>query len=190
MLETLIVRWGYVAIGFGTFFEGEAVLVLAGALAHQGLLSLPLVMVSATIGSVAGDQLWFQLGRRFGQPFLDRRPAWSATVDRVRRLLARYGSAFVFGFRFIYGIRTVTPALLGISGYPPPRFVWLNLTGAIVWACALGSAGWLLGTALTGMLQRAAHVEELLGLGFVAALVFFLGWKLARRRMAHRSKAP
>jgi membrane protein DedA with SNARE-associated domain len=188
MLETLIVRWGYLAIGLGTFFEGEAVLVIAGALAHRGLLSLPLVMISATIGSVAGDQLWFQLGRRFGQPLLDRRPAWSALVDRVRRQLDRHGSVFVFGFRFLYGIRTVTPALLGISGYPSPRFVCLNLAGAIAWAGAVGGAGWALGAALTGILKRAAHVEELLGLGVVAALLIALGWKLIQRRATHPSK--
>ena len=179
MLETLIVHWGYLAIVLGTFFEGEAVLVLAGALAHRGLLSLPVVIVSATIGCVAGDQLWFQLGRRFGQPLLDRHPAWSARVDAVRHRLDRYGWAFVFGFRFIYGIRTVTPALLGVSGYSSTRFAYLNLAGGIVWAGAVGAAGWALGAALTGMLQRAAHIEELLGLGVVMALLFTLGWKLA-----------
>jgi membrane protein DedA with SNARE-associated domain len=182
MLETLIVRWGYLAVVLGTFFEGEAVLVLAGALAHRGLLSLPLVMLSATIGSVAGDQLWFQLGRRFGQPLIDRRPAWSALVDRVRRRLDRYGSAFVVGFRFLYGIRSVTPALLGISGYPSSRFACLNLAGGAAWAAAVGTAGWALGAALTNMLQRAAHVEELLGVGVVTALIFALGWKWLRHR--------
>ena len=41
-LEELIVRWGYLAIGFGVFLEGESVVILGGALAHRGLLSLPL----------------------------------------------------------------------------------------------------------------------------------------------------
>ena len=45
----------------------------------------------------------------------------------------------------------------------------------IVWAGAVGAAGWALGAALTGMLQRAAGIEELLGLGVVTALLFTFG---------------
>ena len=63
--------------------------------------------------------------------------------------------------------------------YATHAFAYLNLAGGIVWAGAVGAAGWALGAALTGMLQRAAHIEELLGLGVVTALLFTLGWKLA-----------
>src|SRR5262245_557136 len=108
MLESLIIRWGYLAVGVGTFFEGEAILVLAGGLAHRGLLSLPLVVLAAFVGSVAGDQLWFQLGRRYGRALVARRPTWQARADTVQRRIDRHGGWFVFGFRFLYGIRTVT----------------------------------------------------------------------------------
>ncbi len=182
MLEALIARWGYWAIGVGAFFEGEAVLVAAGALAHKGLLSLPAVMLAAFSGSVAGDQLWFQLGRHYGRPLLERRPAWSARAEQVNQRLARYGSVFVFGFRFIYGVRTITPALLGMSGYSASRFAWLNLSGALVWAVAVGGAGWALGAALAGLLQRAAHVEELIAAALAVALLAWGGWRLYRRR--------
>lgn len=177
MLEALAVRWGYWAIGLGTFLEGESVLIAGGALAHRGLLSLPLVMLAAFLGSVTGDQVWFHLGRRFGQPLLERRPAWKARVAGVQNRLDRYGSAFVFGFRFIYGVRTVTPALLGLSGYAPSRFVFLNVAGAAVWVVVVGGAGWALGAALTALLQRAVHVEELLA---ATGLAMFIGWCIWR----------
>ena len=50
MLQELVSRWGYLAIAIATFIEGEVVLIWAGALAHQGMLSLPLVALAATVG--------------------------------------------------------------------------------------------------------------------------------------------
>jgi membrane protein DedA with SNARE-associated domain len=57
--ETIIAQYGYFAIIIGTFLEGETILVIGGFLAHIGLLSLPLVILSAFIGSFSGDQLYF-----------------------------------------------------------------------------------------------------------------------------------
>ena len=182
MLEELIARWGYWAVGIGTFFEGESVLVIAGALAQRGLLSLPIVIGVAFCGSVAGDQFWFFIGRRFGRPLLVSRPKWQAAASSTQGRLARYGDAFVLGFRFIYGVRTITPILLGVSHYPVKRFVALNVAGAAVWAAAIGVAGFALGAALTGILQRAAHIQAAIAGVLVAALVLWLVWRARQRR--------
>lgn len=177
MLEAFVARFGYLAVGLGTFFEGETVLLAGGAFAHKGLLSLPGVILAAFAGSLAGDQLWFFIGRRFGQPFVERRPRWKAQVARVDGFLARFGTAFVLGFRFLYGLRSVTPLVLGASGYPPLRFAALNAVGAAVWAVSFGVGGWALGATMAKVLARSARVEEAV-LG--AAVLVFAGWAVAR----------
>jgi membrane protein DedA with SNARE-associated domain len=182
MLEALIVRWGYLAVVAGTALEGETILVAAGALAHRGDLSLPLVMLCAFAGSVAGDQLWFYLGRRYGEPFLEKRPAWKQRAQGAQRYLLRFGDAFVVGFRFMIGVRTVTPALLGSSGFSARRFAALNVLGGALWSVTVGGAGYVLGAALAKLLARAAKLEELLALGLVAALVAAAAWREWRRR--------
>ncbi|HEY1100522.1 MAG TPA: DedA family protein [Myxococcota bacterium] len=183
MFDHLVAQWGYLAVAIGAFIEGEAAVVAAGALAHRGLLSLPLVMLSAFLGSVIGDQVWFQLGRRHGRPFIDRRPAWKERVDVVKARLDRFGTAFVFGFRFIIGLRTVTPALLGITGYPPWRFAVLNVVGAAVWSVVIGLVGWTFGAALASLLERVPHVEELLLAVVVCAVVVALVWRHQHKRV-------
>jgi membrane protein DedA with SNARE-associated domain len=178
MIAELVVRWGYPAIVLGTFFEGEAVLLLAGAMAHRGLLSLPLVMLAAFVGSVAGDQLWFYVGKRLGRPAVERRPRWKRQVARFERWLARWGAAFVLGFRFLYGLRTVSPVLLGASGYSPRLFSLLNAIGGAVWAIAFAALGWGLGEGFRRALGRHARWEEL---GFVFVLLFVVA-AFARRK--------
>ena len=182
MLEALIVRWGYLAVGVGVFFEGETILVIAGALAHRGLLSFPLVVVAAFAGSMLGDQLWFYLGRYGGRRLFERRPRWRAVADATQCRLDRYGVAFVLAFRFIYGMRTITPVALGTSGFPAVRYAILNVIGAALWALGIAAIGWGLGAAATTMLQRAAHIEELaVAACAVAVVVWFVQRRLQRR---------
>jgi membrane protein DedA with SNARE-associated domain len=174
-LEAFLLRWGYLAVGLGTFFEGETILIAAGALAHHGLLSLSWVMLSAFVGSLTGDQLWFVIGRRYGPPFIAKRPKLAARTEVVTGWLRKYGTAFVLGFRFLYGLRSVTPVLLGASRYAPRRFIVLNGVGAALWSVSFGYLGYGVGASLAALLARRGRIEELLlvalGVGLLVALL-------------------
>ena len=74
-LESFVQSYGYGALFLGTLLEGETVLILAGLMAHMGLMKLPLVILVALLGSFLGDQFYFFLGRRKGGALLDRHPA-------------------------------------------------------------------------------------------------------------------
>jgi membrane protein DedA with SNARE-associated domain len=174
----LIARWGALAVGVGTFFEGETVVLVAGAMAHRGLLSLPVVIVASFLGSLLGDQLWFLLGHRYGKDFISRRPSWERHGKRAEDLLARYGTLFVIAFRFLYGFRTVTPILLGALRYPVRRFVFLNALGAALWASSISIAGYAVGATVLSVLGRAGRIEEL---ALAAALVALVFWLVSRR---------
>jgi membrane protein DedA with SNARE-associated domain len=146
-LQAIIEHYGYVAIGIGTFAEGETILVLGGFAAHRGFLELPWVIVSAFIGSLAGDQLFFFLGRFRGQAILAKHPVWQIRAAHAQRLLDRYRIPVILGFRFMYGLRTVTPFVLGMGRVPTIEFVVLNVIAALVWAAAVATAGYLFGGA-------------------------------------------
>ncbi len=188
MLESLILRWGYLAVGLGTFFEGEAVVIIAGALAHRGLLSLPWVMGAAFAGAVAGDQVWFHVGRWLGKPLIERHHRLRARAGKAQAWLTRYGAVFVLGFRFVYGIRTATPMFLGASGYPTRLFLLLNTVGGACWAAVIAGVGWLLGASLASALGRKTHLVELLAAVGVALGVMWLVARLVQRRLLKRGK--
>ena len=85
----------------------------------------------------------------------------------------------ILGFRFVYGIRTVTPFVLGASGVAPTRFLILNMIGALTWALAIGVAGFYFGKVLELMLGQLKDYEMLI-LGSMAgiALIAWLGRRL------------
>jgi membrane protein DedA with SNARE-associated domain len=181
MLESFVREWGYLAVLIGTGLEGEAVLLVGAAMAHRGLLALPGVALAGFLGSVLSDQLWFWLGRRAGPRFVARRPRLARGVARVQRFTARFGNAFVLGFRFLYGMRTLSPIVLGMTGFAPGRFALLNALGALLWVGVFCAVGYGLGAVLHGLLGRATHVEEAAALALGVALMLWLGTRRAHR---------
>jgi membrane protein DedA with SNARE-associated domain len=172
MLDALVAQYGYLAIFLGTALEGEAVLLLGAAMAHHGLLSLPLVALSALAGSVLADQAWFVAGRRFGPKVLARSAKLAASAGVAQRFLARYGNLYVLGFRFLVGLRTLSPIVIGVSKYPSARFVALNIAGAVIWVATFAAGGYGLGAALVGLLGRHPHAAEaLIAVAVVSALI-------------------
>lgn len=147
-LDQLISTYGYAAIGLGTFLEGETVLVLGGFAAHRGYLELPWVILTAFVGTLLGDQLYFYIGRAKGEHILDRKPHWRPKAERVFAMLHRHQNWMILGFRFLYGLRTITPFLIGAAGVSPLRFLLLNATGGAVWAVSVGTLGFFFGHAI------------------------------------------
>src|SRR6185369_15969320 len=89
-LETFVVNYGYPALLVGALMEGETVVIIAGFLAHSGHLYLPWVMLAAFVGAFTADQFFFQVGKRKGKAYLEKKPQWEPRVDRIRRFLVGY----------------------------------------------------------------------------------------------------
>lgn len=188
-MEELIARFGYLAVLAGTFFEGETVPVLAGFAANQGLLRLDLVMLCAFAGSFCGDQLWFWIGRRYGKTWLAKHPKSAAAADKVGRLLDRWGDWFVLSFRFLYGLRAVSPVAIGLSSISALRFAVLNLISAAVWAVAVGSLGYAFGQAIEGTMGRLKVWEHRILAAAAIALAVYVLHRVVKARLQKR-KAP
>lgn len=188
-LEELVSTYGYLAVLIGTFLEGETILVIAGFLCHREYLQLPGVIAAAFIGTVAGDQLFFHLGRRSGLQGLAARPRWMPRAMRVRRLIVRHQIWLILGFRFLYGLRTITPFMLGASHIRPMRFLAFNVVGAFVWACAFGSLGYALGQTLHAMLADIKRYELIVAVLLVCVLLTALLMRWRRSVKGERSEA-
>jgi len=159
-LESFVQSYGYGALFLGTLLEGETILILAGLMAHMGLMKLPLVILVALLGSFLGDQFYFFLGRRKGAALLDRHPAWKRRAEKVHRAMQRYRNWIMLGFRFVYGMRTVTPLILGMDRtIPTRRFILLNLIGAALWSAVIATGGYFFGRVLKIILEDIKHYE-------------------------------
>jgi membrane protein DedA with SNARE-associated domain len=147
-VENLIARYGYWAIVINTFIEGETIQIIAGWLAQKGWLNYWLVVLSGFAGTVAGDQFYYWIGRRWGRPLMHRFPKLETRCQPAFDFLRRYDNWFILGFRFVYGVRNIAPFACGAAGISVLRYTMLNIVAALIWAVAFATAGYFFGRAI------------------------------------------
>ncbi len=175
----------YLAILAWTFLEGETVVLITGALIAGGnvTLSVWLLTLTALLGSFGGDQTWFYIGRRYGTPLLRRWPGMADKIEWAFRLLRRHETLFILSFRFIYGLRNISPFVIGMSGVSRAKFIALNLIAATLWANTFAWGGYFLGKALEAWMGESSMAV----LGVFILLAgggALLNWLRQRRKTA------
>lgn len=141
----------------GLAVPGETVVVAGGVVAHTGAVPLWLVIASAWVGAVVGDQIGFRVGRRYGWRLLARLPdrvAKSASMERAIGLVRRRGATAVLVGRWAAALRALVPGVAGLSGVTPLRFSLANIAGAALWAGAVATAGYLAGASYGVLVHR------------------------------------
>jgi membrane protein DedA with SNARE-associated domain len=181
-LSQLIAEHGALIYGVAfvwAFFEGETFVLLGGVAAARGEIDPFLLGLVAALGSFAGDQCWFQLGRRYGTRLLERFPRWRTRARLPLTLLERYDVLFILTFRFIYGIRNISSFALGLSRISWRRFSIFNFLGSALWSVSFVGVGYIAGGLLGLML---GDLMGDLGLVLLALFVLLLAGGLLFRR--------
>ncbi len=191
----LLGQYGYPIVFLGVLLEnagaplpGETVLLVAGALAHQGALDPGVTVLFGALGAAAGGQIGYWTGRRGGRPFVLR---WGryllVTPERlsaVERFIERHGGKAVFFARFFVGLRVLGALVAGIGRMPWVSFSLYNTLGGTVWAAAVVLAGYLLWASL----GRVEHWLGRTSLLLLAALALVLLVRHSYRRLMRPKK--
>src|SRR5882757_7095573 len=154
-LAVLLVMFAETGLLIGFFLPGDSLLFTAGLLTAS-TLSLPLTLVFAPLGAVAGAQVGYLLGRRFGPALIERpsRPRMTLAAQRAREHLESYGvGRAVVLARFIPGVRTVMNPLAGALRIDARKFTQWQVIGGVIWTVGLVLAGHLLGAQIPGIDQ-------------------------------------
>lgn len=192
-LYYLIENFGYLAIAVGCMVEGEVALLLGAIAAQENVLWYPGILAAGFAGTVVGNNFWFHLGHRAGQPFINRHRHWRVRARYARRLLERYGAAVIIGLRFFYGIRSVVAVVIGTARVSPLKFFVYDLIGAVLWLTIVGTVMYFLGAALDTALAALDSGRGMLAMGAVGILVFLVVvgliiWRVRVDRRAQRAR--
>lgn len=180
-LESLIARFGLAAIFVGAGIEGEAVAITGGILAHDGLLPVWSVVIAAAVGACFADQLWFWIARHYSDARWIQRIEHRPAFQRALRILENHLILFTLGFRFIYGMRTVTPIAISASHIRSRTFVLLNAVSAAVWGVVMVWLGYAFGKAIDPWMHGIKSATMLIIAGGAVIALIAVAPRLIRR---------
>jgi membrane protein DedA with SNARE-associated domain/membrane-associated phospholipid phosphatase len=194
--------WTYLLVGGLAFLEtgafvglvapGEFTVMLGGAVASQGDISLPLIIAITWLAAFAGDSVSFLLGAHLGRGFLVRHgERFRITPERLKRVedyFARYGGRTILIGRFIGLVRALAPFIAGSSKLPYRNFAPYSILGTGLWSIALLLAGYFAAQSLDQVTKIVGKGLVVFGIvvGVVVAIVLayrFLREPENRRRL-------
>lgn len=188
----LLKKYGYLVILIWTFLEGETIVIIAGWLSAAMEMNPMLIALCAFCGSFLSDQVMFSLGKYKGEPILRHFPRIGRNMNKAASLFKKYDTALILGFRFIYGVRNITPIMLGISGVSHKKFFALNFIGAGVWALTFTYGGLYVGKTFMRVMDNVGHgiLYGILAVILTACLIWFIRARHAVTKAAKVAKTP
>lgn len=166
----------------------EVVLPLAGFLAKQGDMSLPLVIITSTAGSYLGALLLYWLGFVLGR---DRAIRWLSKLplveaedfERASDWFEKHGTPAVFFGRFVPGVRSLISLPAGAAKMHLLIFSVVTILGSAIWNGSLV----LLGYALGSQYELVERYSSWLNYAVYAVLAGLVIWLVVRRVRKNRS---
>ncbi len=144
-LVDLLREYGYIVLYFWSILEGETGLFMAGLLAHDGSMSVPLAILVAGLGAFTGDQIYFYIGR-LNRRYVQRKFKNQRTKFALAHLLLKkYGWPLIFVQRYMVGLRTIIPISIGLTRYPAKLFGLVNFISGFFWASMTILPTWYFG---------------------------------------------
>jgi membrane protein DedA with SNARE-associated domain len=179
----------------GIPFPGETMLLLASFFAATNhTLQIPIVIASAAVGAIVGDNLGYVAGRTGGRALALRYGKYIFLkpdhLDWAERFFARHGDKTVFFGRFITVLRAWAAFLAGINHMRWRTFLIYNMAGGITWAIIYGTLGFIAGRFFHDNFTQIESIAAAIGwagliviVAAASALIVFL--RLRRRKRLH-----
>lgn len=141
----LIAQYGLLMIFCNVLIEQLGVpvpavptLIVAGALAANGHFPVATLVVVAVLACLLGDLLWYWAGRRFGAGVMRTICRISLSPDSCVKQselrFQRWRGRVLLIAKFVPGLSTVAPPLVGAMGLRLPTFLLLDGLGSLLWA--------------------------------------------------------
>jgi membrane protein DedA with SNARE-associated domain/rhodanese-related sulfurtransferase len=163
-------------------------LVVAGALAASGHLPIVSIVLAALAACLLSDLAWYWAGRHFGAGVMRTLCRISLSPDScVRQSELRFhrwrGQVLLIA-KFVPGLSTVAPPLVGAMGLGLPVFVLFDGVGSLLWLGAAVGLGYAFSAQIDDLLAALASAGTFafeLVLGLLALYILAKWWQ--RRRL-------
>lgn len=192
-LMRLVTQYGLLVVFFSAMVEQVGlpipalpVLVVAGAAAAHGQLPWIGVVLAALAGCLLPDLMWYWVGRRFGGRVMHGLCRLSLSPDscihQSELHFERWRGRSLLFAKFVPGLSTVAPPLVGALGLRMRSFLLLDGVGAMLWVAIGVGLGQIFARQIDHVLVALADVGRWTTAAVVGLLALYIVFKWLRRR--------
>lgn len=182
-VELLLIKYGLVAVFVAAMLEADVIPLLAGVAAHRGYFNPAVAVVAASAGALAGDCVWFYVGRH---NLIKNNKRLQRIKSRAEALFQRVGHWQIPASHVIYGTRIATMTFLGARGSGAVGFVLVDGVSCLALTTLLFYLGFALSASVSMILVNVRRVEvTLLVCVVLCGLTLHLFQRLGRRIMGN-----
>jgi membrane protein DedA with SNARE-associated domain/rhodanese-related sulfurtransferase len=186
--------WAFV-VQAGVPAPAVPMLLGAGVLSGSGQMHLALAVAAAMAATLGADVVWYALGRSHGARVLGTLCRFSLDPDSfIRDAKERFVAhrvRYIVLAKFLPGLNPLAAGLAGVVPIRLERFLLYAAAGALLWAGAWITLGYLFSNVIGLVVSRAARLGMPLAVVVAAVLIAYLVFKYARRQrfLRHLRKA-
>ncbi len=134
-----LATYGYIIVALYSFGGGMLALAGAGILSAMGKMDIGMAIAIATIFNFIGDSFLFYMGQNNKQEVRGYLAKFKGRIHaRTTLMMRKYGWAVVFLQKYLYGVKTLVPIIMGLSKYNFKKFIILNIFASITWGLVVG----------------------------------------------------
>ena len=131
----LIYANSYLILLLSAAVNSATIAIMGGVAAPAGHISFLIGILVLTFGGSAFNQIYFYLGKRsshlFHQDEFDHQNA-----HKITDMISKHGTLFIFVYRFLPGIRFVSPFIIGAtSKLSQIKFFIVDMIASCIWSC-------------------------------------------------------
>ena len=161
----------------------EVIMGIGGVLVARGTMEFwPLILVG-TLGSTAGNYVWYWVGDRLGyrrlKPLIKKHGRWLVMscddLDKAVRFFQNHGQWVVFALRFSPFLRTMVSLPAGLAHMSLWRFLLFTFLGAAVWNMILVEGG----RRLAPLIERYENAAGWTIGGLFALMALYYAYRVA-----------
>lgn len=168
----------------------ELVMPPAGYLAAEGKMSLILVILLGTLGSMAGALANYAVAAWLGRAFLLRYGRWflcpPKKLDKLEEFFVTHGAMGTFTGRLIPGVRHFISLPAGIVRMPLGSFLILTGLGSLLWVTILTLIGFYVGKNIERIKELAHTAVVWSVIGVLVFLVAYILWHKYKRKTSEK----
>ena len=165
-------------------------LIVAGAVAANGEMSLPGLFFWSVLACLAADCGWYLVGQKYGIRVLKTLCKISlepdSCVSQTQIRFERWGVNSLVIAKFIPGLAIIAPPMAGAMRIGWPRFVLLSTAAGVLWVGFGLGAGILFNSQIERLLQALSRIGSIAVLGAAILLACYIAYKWWERRRFYR----